>query len=96
MDGQNFEVAEEQKRAHQVQAYIQRAEPTATKISWLDRINPYRRMKANPAAVNVGALPGHLVLPLKKSVVREYRAPGESSVSVLVPEHIYFIRCNPC
>jgi voltage-dependent calcium channel len=81
MDGQNFEVAEEHKKAHQVQAYLQRAEPTAMSINWLDRFNPYRRLKANPKSVNVVALPGHLVLPLKKSVVREYRAPGESSVS---------------
>lgn len=78
---ENFEVAEEQKQAQQIHAYIRRAEPTAATVNWLDRFNPYRKLKANPKAVNVGALPDHLVLPMKKSVVREYRAPGESSVS---------------
>lgn len=79
---QNFEVAEEQKRARQVRDFVQRAGPTTMTVNWFDRINPYRKMRANPKAVNVNTLPEHLVLPLKKSLVREYRAPGESSVSI--------------
>lgn len=78
---ENFEVAEEQKRAQQVHAYIRQAEPTATTINWIERLNPYRKMKANPKAINVDALPDNLVLPMKKSIVREYRAPGESNTA---------------
>lgn len=77
-------MAEEQKRAQQVHAFIRRAEPAAATLSWIDRLNPYRRMKANPRAINVQALPENLVLPLKKSVVREYRTPGEANVRIAI------------
>jgi hypothetical protein len=39
-------------------------------------------MKPKPKAINVDVLPENLVLPIKKSVVREYRAPGEASVRI--------------
>ncbi|KAG8827931.1 calcium channel protein [Serendipita sp. 401] len=76
---ENFEVAEEQKRAQQVHAFIQRAGPTTITISWIEYLNPYRRMKANPKTINVAALPENLVINMKKSIVREYRAPGEAN-----------------
>ncbi|KAG8828461.1 calcium channel protein, partial [Serendipita sp. 399] len=78
---ENFEVAEEQKRAQQVHAFIQRAEPTTIAISWIERLNPYRKMRANPKTINVAALPESLVLPMKKEIVREYRAPGEANAA---------------
>lgn len=77
---QNFDVAEEQKRAQQVHAYIRRAEPAAATINWIERLNPYRRLRANPRAVDVGTIPGNLVLPMRQALVRDYRAPGEPTV----------------
>jgi hypothetical protein len=35
-------------------------------VSWIDRLNPYRLVKAKPNAMRVKALPESLVLPLKR------------------------------
>ena len=72
----NFEVAEEQKRAQQVQAYIRKSEPVSVRTNWIDKINPYRWLRAKPKAVEVSALPSNLVLPIKKSVVQDYKGGG--------------------
>jgi hypothetical protein len=65
---ENFQVAEEQKRKRQVEDFIRRGEPRSAHVSWIDRLNPYRLMKAKPSAVRVQALPEALVLPLKQNV----------------------------
>lgn len=67
-DIQNFQVAEELKRKHQIEAFIKKAEPQSTHVSRLERINPYRLFRARHEAVKVAELPPHLILPLKQNV----------------------------
>ena len=64
----NFAVAEEQKRKQQIEAFIRKSEPLSAHVSWIDRLNPYRLMKAHHGAIKVNALPPNLVLPLKQNV----------------------------
>ena len=64
---QNFAVAEEQKRQRQIEDFIRRSEPTAGRVTWIDRLNPYRYFDAQRGAVKVEALPPNLVLPLKQA-----------------------------
>ncbi|KDQ07800.1 hypothetical protein BOTBODRAFT_591897 [Botryobasidium botryosum FD-172 SS1] len=78
---ENFEVAEEQKRAQQVQAYIRQTEPASTGVNWIDRWNPYRFMRANPKAIVVDNLPSNLILPMNKSVVRDQRVVNQSNTT---------------
>ncbi|KAL7424030.1 calcium channel protein [Cryptotrichosporon argae] len=65
---ENFAVAEEQKRKQQIEAFIRRTEPESARVSWVERLNPYRLIKAQHKAVHVGALPLSLLLPLKQTV----------------------------
>lgn len=37
-------------------------------VSWIDRLNPYRLMKAHHHSVKVATLPPNLLLPLKQNV----------------------------
>ncbi|KAG8959952.1 calcium channel protein [Tulasnella sp. 419] len=66
---ENFEVAEEHKRNQQFNDYLRKSEPTATRVNWVDKWNPYRFIKANPKSLAVESMPSNLVLPLKKAVV---------------------------
>jgi hypothetical protein len=68
LTGQNFAVAEEQKRKRQIEEFIRKAEPVSKHVSWIDRLNPYRLISANRNAVKVNSLPPNLVLPLKQNV----------------------------
>lgn len=65
---QNFAIAEEQKRKQQLQAFIHRAEAPSAHASWIERLNPYRLMRAHHRAVKVDTLPPNLILPLKQNV----------------------------
>jgi hypothetical protein len=67
-DFQNFAVAEEEKRKEQIEAFIRKSEPASAHVSWIDRLNPYRLMKAHHHSVKVETLPPNLVLPLKQNV----------------------------
>ncbi|KAG9016762.1 calcium channel protein [Tulasnella sp. 427] len=78
---ENFEVAEEQKRARQFDAYLRKAEPSSTQVDWLERWNPYRFVKAAPKSVAVESMPSGLVLPLKKAIVQEGRGRRQESQS---------------
>lgn len=79
---QNFEVAEEQKRARQFDAYLRKTEPRSTRVNWLDKWNPYRFVKSNPKSVAVESMPSGLVLPLKKAIVQDGRGRRQASGSV--------------
>ena len=65
---ENFAIAEEQKRKQQMEAFIRKTEPVSAHVSWIDRLNPYRLMKAHHNSIKVDTLPANLVLPLKQSV----------------------------
>ncbi|KZO97216.1 hypothetical protein CALVIDRAFT_513490 [Calocera viscosa TUFC12733] len=80
---ENFSIAEEQKRAEQLNAYLQKqTEPTATSVNWMSQWNPYRFMRAAPRSLAVESLPASLVLPMKKSLVRDtYGTPLHATQS---------------
>lgn len=81
---QNFEIAEEQKRKRQVEEFIRRGAPQSAHVSWIDRLNPYRLVKARHQAVQVRSLPQNLVLPLKQTVGADVgEAPPTSASSAL-------------
>jgi hypothetical protein len=61
-------VAEEEKRKEQIEAFIRKSEPASAHVSWIDRLNPYRLMKAHHHSIKVETLPPNLVLPLKQNV----------------------------
>ncbi|ORY24315.1 high-affinity cell membrane calcium channel [Naematelia encephala] len=65
---ENFQVAEEQKRKQQIEAFIRKSEPQSVHVSWIDRLNPYRLMAPRHDAVKVDTLPANLVLPLRQSI----------------------------
>jgi hypothetical protein len=67
-DLQNFAVAEEEKRKEQIAAFIRKSTPASAHVSWIDRLNPYRLMKAHHRSVKVETLPPNLVLPLKQNI----------------------------
>jgi hypothetical protein len=73
---ENFSVAEELKRKEQLDAFIKKTQPKGQNSSWLDRWNPYRLFKAKPKAIEVQNLPANLVLPLKRSIVRDFAKEG--------------------
>lgn len=73
-------IAEEQKRKQQVDAFIRRAQPVSAHVSWIDRLNPYRLMKAHHDSVKVQTLPPNLVLPLKQNVGPDVGGPPAESV----------------
>lgn len=50
-------------------------------VSWIDRFNPYRLIKAKPNAMRVKALPESLVLPLKQSTADIGDVPPSSAMS---------------
>ncbi|KAG9050174.1 calcium channel protein [Tulasnella sp. UAMH 9824] len=76
---ENFEVAEEQKRARQFDAYLRKAEPSSTQVNWMEKWNPYRFVKAAPKSVAVETMPSGLVLPLKKAIVQDGRGRRQGS-----------------
>ncbi|KIO32428.1 hypothetical protein M407DRAFT_214388 [Tulasnella calospora MUT 4182] len=76
---QNFEVAEEQKRARQFDAYLRKTEPSSTQVNWMEKWNPYRFVKAAPKSVAVETMPSGLVLPLKKAIVQDSRGRRQGS-----------------
>ncbi|KAG8883427.1 calcium channel protein [Tulasnella sp. 332] len=78
---ENFEVAEEQKRAKQFDAYLRKAEPASARVNWLDRWNPYRFVKAQPSSLQVENMPSALVLPLRSNVVQDRRGKRQGSTS---------------
>ena len=63
---QNFQIAEEQKRKKQIDEYIRKGGLQSVHVSWIDRLNPYRLVKAKPQDMRVKALPESLVLPLQQ------------------------------
>ena len=69
-------MAEELKRKQQIEAFIRKTQPKSTHSSFLDRWNPYRLLKGKPKAIAVDNLPPNLVLPLKKSIVRDFADLG--------------------
>ncbi|KAF8337378.1 Ion transport protein-domain-containing protein [Cantharellus anzutake] len=71
---ENFEVAEEEKRAEQVRTFVRKAAPTSDGNTWIERFNLYRYLRANPKLVTVESLPSKLVLPMQKSLVQPNRA----------------------
>jgi len=87
---ENFSVAEELKKKQQIEAFIKKTQPKSSHSSWLDRWNPYRLLKGKPKAIAVQNLPPNLVLPLKKSIVRDFADAGasvSSSESILGQEN---------
>jgi hypothetical protein len=46
---EGFAIAEEDKEAAQMQAFIKRTEPQAPTASWITRLNPYRFIGSTPA-----------------------------------------------
>lgn len=76
---ENFEVAEEQKRARQFDAYLRKTEPSSTQVNWMEKWNPYRFVKAAPKSVAVETMPSGLVLPLKKAIVQDSRGRRQGS-----------------
>ncbi|TXT15853.1 hypothetical protein VHUM_00356 [Vanrija humicola] len=72
---ENFEVAEEQKRKQQIENFIRKSAPVSTHVTLLERLNPYRLLKARHKAVRVDALPPNLILPLKQSIGADVGAP---------------------
>ena len=86
-DFQNFAVAEEEKRKEQIEAFIRKSEPASAHVSWIDRLNPYRLMKAHHHSVKVETLPPNLVLPLKQNVGLDVgtgvtvRIPGDAALT---------------
>ena len=75
---ENFEVAEEIKHSRQYDRFRANAAPTAARIMWLEKLNPYRYFKANPEAVIVDNLPQSLVLPIQRSVVQNAGNTGSN------------------
>ncbi|KZW03268.1 hypothetical protein EXIGLDRAFT_664412 [Exidia glandulosa HHB12029] len=74
---ENFEVAEEIKHSRQYDRFRANAAPTAARVVWLDKLNPYRYFKANPESITVQSLPPNLVLPIQRSLVQNLsNAPG--------------------
>jgi hypothetical protein len=84
VDHQNFHIAEDAKRKQQVEAYIQRTEPVSAHVSWIERLNPYRLLRAKPKSVNVSNLPIDLALPLQKAVLREDNLESIKAVSYML------------
>lgn len=72
---ENFEIAEEQKRKQQIENFIRKSAPVSTHVTLLERLNPYRLLKARHKAVRVDALPANLILPLKQSIGADVGAP---------------------
>jgi hypothetical protein len=73
---ENFEVAEELKRKEQIDAFVRKTEPTSTHVNWIERLNPYRLIRARHKTVKVEELPPNLILPLKQSIGADVGAPS--------------------
>ena len=89
---ENFEVAEEQKKAKQASHYYNQQKAQDVSAAWLRRLNPYRWVKANPETAKVN-LPSNLVLPMQKSLVQDISMtrdvnPIPASFVSIVPSHV--------
>jgi hypothetical protein len=80
---ENFDIAEEEKRKQQIEAFVKRSQPKSMHSSFVERFNAYRFFKGKPKAISVN-LPPQLVLPLKKSIVRDFYV-AEEDVSLVEP-----------
>lgn len=69
---ENFETAEEEKRMRQVDQYARQQEHVEKHDPVISRWNIYRYFRAKPKGVNVGNMPTNLVLPAKKTVIRDF------------------------
>ncbi|CAG8569817.1 3141_t:CDS:10 [Ambispora leptoticha] len=69
---ENFETAEEEKRKHQLKAFIQKADPKEKQEDIIDTWNIYRFFKAKPKALAVENIPSNLILSTQKSRVKEF------------------------
>jgi len=68
---ENFEIAEEQKKAKQTSDFYSQQKARRGETAWLRRFNPYRWIKANPVTVKVDNLPSNLVLPMQKVLIQD-------------------------
>jgi hypothetical protein len=55
--GENFAVAEEEKRKQQVVDFIQKSQPRSAEPTWVEKLNPYKYLRAKPNAIQVKNLP---------------------------------------
>jgi hypothetical protein len=74
---ENFEVAEEAKKAKQATHFWSNQQPDVRRWAWARRLNPYRWVRPAPKAIAVENLPASLVLPMQKALVQDdYAAPA--------------------
>lgn len=69
---ENFETAEEEKRMRQIDQYARHQEHVEKNDPVISRWNIYRYFRAKPKGVNVDNMPTNLVLPAKKTVIRDF------------------------
>ena len=79
---EGFSIAEAEKHKQQLKRFIRQTQPLRDDVSWISRLNPYRYLKDRPKAAKTGNLPGNLVLPLQKTVVRDFMSGSAGSVSL--------------
>lgn len=77
---ENFEMAEDLKRKEQIEAFVRKTEPNHNAATWVERLNPYRLIKAHHKAVKVDKLPPNLILPLKQSIGADVGAPVRTAL----------------
>lgn len=76
---ENFDVAEEQKKSKQASHFYNQQKAKHAGSGWLQRLNPYRWVKANPETAKVANLPSNLVLPMQKTLVQDYSMSRSNS-----------------
>ncbi|CAG8488519.1 6193_t:CDS:10 [Ambispora gerdemannii] len=69
---ENFETAEEEKRKHQLKAFIRKADPKEKQEDIIDSWNIYRFFRAKPKSLAIANIPSNLILSTQKSRVREF------------------------
>lgn len=74
---EGFAVAEEQKLKEQVRALVNRSSPQMRLTQWYSKLNPYKYQKPKPKLIAVGNLPANMMLPMRKSVVRDLMMPRD-------------------
>lgn len=75
---EGFAVAEEQKRKEQVRALINRSRPEVGRYQWYSNLNPYNYVKPKSQSIAADKLPAKSVLPMQKSMVRNFTMPREA------------------
>lgn len=83
---EGFAVPENEKHKEQLRLFIAKIEPEARTARWYAKLNPYKYLRTRPSAVAVAVhyanLPSNMMLPMRRSMVKDILTSKEGGVRI--------------